>query len=281
MSLQTIDLTPHTGSEIRISRDDMLSGKYAPQIREYIRMRGVIVIRDAHLDDQELRDFTCTLGDLRLGTTKKEGDGGLQKVTNDPRQNPEYAYYFFGSQLWHMDGTYDEIPPFASILTPRVLSARGGDTLFTNTYAAYEALSDEDKALCRRLKVVHSMQAALFPARRDCTPEEFAQWCTYPTRVHPLVWQHESGRQSLVLSTSASHVVDMDPTDSHDLLQRLMIHATQDRYVYRHKWRMGDVLVWDNTGTMHRVLPFDNESGRRMHRYTLNGEEPVAFSAAG
>lgn len=279
MSLTALELTPYTGTEIKISRDDLLSGDHAHEIREYIRQRGVLIIRDAHLDDNELRDFTRTLGELRLGSTKKEGDEGLQKVTNDVKENPEYAYYFFGSQLWHMDGTYDEVPPFASILTPRVMAKTGGDTLFTSTYAAYEDLSDEDKEFFGQLKVIHSMQAALFPARRNCTPEEFAHWCTYPNRAHPLVWHHKSGRKSLVLSTSASHIVGMDPTDSHDLLERLMAHATQDKYVYRHKWRMGDILIWDNTGTMHRVLPFDEESGRRMHRYTLNGEEPVTISA--
>lgn len=278
MSVEAVALTTHTGSELKITCEDLLSGRFAKKIREIIRERGVIIIREAHLDDDQLREFTQTLGELRLGTTKKEGDRGLQKVTNDPKQNPEYAYYFFGSQLWHMDGTYDEIPPFASVLTPRVMATVGGDTLFANTYAAYDDLSEKDKAILEPLKVIHSMQAALFPARRDCTPEEFAQWCTYPNRSHPLIWQHKSGRKSLVLSTSASHVVDMDPTDSHDLLQRLMTHATQDKYVYRHKWRLGDILIWDNTGTMHRVLPFDAESGRRMHRYTLDGEEPITLS---
>jgi alpha-ketoglutarate-dependent taurine dioxygenase len=68
----------------------------------------------------------------------------------------------------------------------------------------------------------------------------------------------------------------MHPAESHDLLQRLMAHATQPQYVYRHKWQMGDLLMWDNTGTMHRVLPFDESSGRQLHRFTLNGEEPIA-----
>lgn len=281
MTLTALELTPDTGSEIKIGREELLSGKHSEDIRKYIRERGVIIIRDAYLDDDELRSFTRTLGDLRLGSTKKEGNEGLQKVTNDPKENPDYAYYFFGSQLWHMDGTYDELPPFASVLTPRVLSRTGGDTLFTNTYAAYEALSDEDKQTIENLQVVHTMQAALFPARRTCTIEEFSNWCTYPNRVHPLVWHHKSGRKSLVLSTSASHVVDMDPIESHDLLQKLMVHATQEQYVYRHKWRMGDVLIWDNTGTMHRVLPYDDESGRRMHRYTLNGEEALTGSPQG
>jgi alpha-ketoglutarate-dependent taurine dioxygenase len=167
------------------------------------------------------------------------------------------------------------MPPFATILTPRVLSETGGQTEFANNYAAYDDLPEEEKARLDRLKVVHTMQAALFPGKRDCTVEEFALWHTYPNREHPLVWQHQSGRKSLVLSTSGSHVVGMHPAESHDLLQRLMAHAAQPQYVYRHTWQMGDLLIWDNTGTMHRVLPFPEESGRQLHRFTLNGEEPV------
>ena len=119
------------------------------------------------------------------------------------------------------------------------------------------------------------MQAALFPAFPDATVAQVQNWFTYPTRTHPLVWQHKSGRKSLVLSTSASHIVGMHPADSRALLDRLMTHATQEQYVYRHQWQMGDLLIWDNTGTMHRVRPYDSACGRELHRFTLNGEEPV------
>lgn len=279
MELSTRDLTLLMGSELTIDRDSLLSGACRDQIRDLLVKRGVVIARGIHMDDDEQRAFARNMGELRLGTVKKEGEEGLMKVTFDKKVNPEYAQFFFGSQLWHMDGTYEEVPPFATILTPRILSDTGGDTLFCNNYAAYEDLPETEKAFLETLKVVHTMQAALFPAKRDCTPAEFALWCTYPNRVHPLVWRHRSGRKSLVLSTSASHIVGMHAVDSHDLLQRLMIHATQPKYVYRHKWQMGDMLMWDNTGTMHRVLPFDESSGRELHRFTLNGEEPVAAAA--
>ena len=275
MTIAAIDLTPRIGSELKVSKEELLSGQLSAEIRELLVERGVLIARDIHFTDEEQRAFARTLGDLRLGTVKQEGDEGLMKVTFDEKVNPEYAKFFFGSQLWHMDGTYEEIPPFATILTPRVLSATGGETHFTNNYAAYEDLTDEERADLDKLQVVHTMQAALFPGKPDCTVEEFALWHSYPNRIHPLVWRHKSGRKSLVLSTSASHVVGMHPADSLYLLQRLMAHATQDRYVYRHRWRMGDLLIWDNTGTMHRVLPFPVESGRQLHRFTLNGEEPV------
>ena len=200
-----------------------------------------------------------------------EGEEGVLKVSLDPDVNPEYARFLIGNHLWHMDGTYEEIPPLATLFTPFKLSRTGGDTCFANTYAAFEDLPEADKARLETLRVVHTMQAALFPAKRDCTPEEFAVWSSYPERSHPLVWHHKSGRKSLVLSTSGAYVEGMHPAESHDLLQRLMAHATQDKYVYRHKWQLGDLVIWDNTGAMHRVLPFDKDSGREFHRCTLNG----------
>lgn len=279
MTIKSAPLTPHTGSEMFLSREDLLSGSYSADIRELLVQRGVVIVRGANLSDDDQRALARSLGDLRLGTVKQEGEEGLMKVTFDEKVNPEYAKFFFGSQLWHMDGTYEEVPPFATLLTPRVLSETGGQTEFTSNYAAYEDLPDDQKAQIDTLKVVHTMQAALFPGKPDCTVEEFALWHSYPNREHPLVWHHKSGRKSLVLSTSGSHIVGMHPAESHDLLAGLMRHATQDKYVYRHTWQMGDLLIWDNTGTMHRVLPFPPDSGRQLHRFTLNGEEPVSAVA--
>jgi alpha-ketoglutarate-dependent taurine dioxygenase len=275
------------GSEVKIDKAELLSGACAREIRALLDRRGVLLFRGLHPDDAELRAIARTLGDLRIGAAKRgadgkvltEGDEGLLKVSLDPEVNPEYARFLIGNHLWHMDGTYEEVPPLATLFTPYRLSRTGGDTCFANTYAAFEDLPDEEKARLEGLRVVHTMQAALFPARRDCTAEEFAVWASYPQRSHPLVWHHRSGRKSLVLSTSGAYVEGMHPAESHDLLQRLMAHATQDQYVYRHKWQLGDLVIWDNTGAMHRVLPFDKESGREFHRCTLNGEEPITAPA--
>ena len=231
------------------------------------------------MNDEQQRAFTRSLGDLRLGTVRKEGEEGLMKVTMDKKVNPEYAQFFAGTFFWHMDGTYDAVPPFATVLTPHVLSPEGGQTEFANTYAAYEDLPQHEKAWLETLQVVHTMQAALFSAYPDATVADVQTWFTYPRRTHPLVWRHKSGRKSLVLSTSASHVVGLHPADSRALLNRLIAHATQEQYVYRHEWRMGDLLMWDNTGTMHRVRPYDANCGRVLHRFTLNGEEPVTAAA--
>jgi alpha-ketoglutarate-dependent taurine dioxygenase len=90
----------------------------------------------------------------------------------------------------------------------------------------------------------------------------------------PLVWTHRSGRKSLVLGCTASHVVDMDYTKGKELLVRLRDWATQPQFVYRHVWSVGDLVMWDNTGTMHKATPYDPASGRMLHRTKLEGEEP-------
>jgi alpha-ketoglutarate-dependent taurine dioxygenase len=283
VTLTSIELSPRMGSEVKIGKAELCSGIYAKDIRALLDQRGVLLFRGLAPDDHELRAIARTLGDLRIGGVKRgadgktlnEGDEGLLKVSLDATVNPEYARFLIGNHLWHMDGTYEEIPPLATLFTPYRLSRTGGDTMFANTYAAFEDLPQEEKASLEKLKVVHTMQAALFPAKRDCTVEEFAVWSSYPQRSHPLVWHHKSGRKSLVLSTSGAYVEGMHSAESHDLLQRLMAYATQDKYVYRHKWQLGDLVIWDNTGAMHRVLPFDKESGREFHRCTLNGEEPI------
>lgn len=283
MALNTADLAPRMGSQVEIDKSALISGEHAAEIRSLLDRRGVLLFRGAFVNDDDLRAIARTLGELRVGGAKRgadgktltEGDEGVLKVSLDEDVNPDYARFLLGNHLWHMDGTYEAIPPLATLFTPVRLSRTGGDTLFANTYAAYEDLPADEQRRLESLRVVHTMQAALFPAMRDCTPEDFAVWSSYPQRSHPLVWHHRSGRKSLVLSTSGAYVEGMHPAESHDLLQRLMLHATRDKYVYRHQWQMGDLVIWDNTGAMHRVAPFDRESRREFHRCTLNGEEPI------
>ena len=287
--LESVELTPLIGSELKMDKAALLSGEYAQDIRKLLVDRGALVARGVDLNADELRTIARSLGDLRVGTAKRgsdgatltEGEEGVMRISLDEKKNPAYARFLFGNELWHMDGTYLEpVPPFATLLTPVALSREGGDTVFANTYAAFEELPESEQRELEKLKVVHSLPAALFPAKRNCTAEEFAVWASYPTQTHPLVWQHKSGRKSLVLGTQCAYVEGMHQTESHDLLQRLMAHATQEKFVYRHKWQMGDVAMWDNTGTMHRALPYEKNSEREMLRCTLNGEEPISAVAA-
>jgi alpha-ketoglutarate-dependent taurine dioxygenase len=270
MTLETIDLSPRIGAEIRADGADLLSGAHSEQIRDVLGQRGFVLFRRVNLDDRQQVAFARSLGEV-----VEQGEDNIYKVTLDKRVT-KTAEYLLGTFLWHIDGTTDEIPSRASVLSARRLSESGGQTEWANTYAAYEDLPEEEKDAVEGLRVVHSAETIERAARPDVTHADIADWQTRPVRCHPLVWTHASGRRSLVLGATASHVEGMEPEESRTLLHRLQEWATQPEFVYQHEWQVGDLVIWDNTGTMHRVIPYSAESGRLMHRTTLVGEEALA-----
>jgi alpha-ketoglutarate-dependent taurine dioxygenase len=270
MALVTRDLTPNIGTEVELARERLLDGAHASELRELLEARGVLVFRGLALSKDEQRVFAATLGEvLRMG------DEGIQPISLDPAKNAT-ADYLRGSFYWHIDGASDDIPTRASILTAQTLSPAGGDTQFANTYTAYDALSDEEKRAFERLEVVHSLETSQYYITPEPSYLELLRWRSYAPKIHPLVWTHRSGRKSLVLGATASHVVDMPLDEGRGLLIRLRDQATRPDNVYTHKWTVGDTLIWDNTGVMHRVTPYAIDSGRMMHRTTLMGEETLA-----
>lgn len=273
---EATDLSSRIGSEVRADRAALLSGALNQHVRALLDRRGVLVFPGVHFTDEELQAFALTMGEIQGGSTY---EGAIFKVTFDTAHNPHGPTYLDGTFEWHIDRTDVDVPPLGSILTPRVLAPSGGETEFANTYAAYEDLSEEDKRLLERLEVEHRVEAAIKRRVKNPTAEQLHAWTLKQPKLHPMVWRHRSGRKSLVLGCSAVRVQGMDEAESDALIERLMEWSVQPQFVYRHQWRMGDLLMWDNTGTMHRAMPFDQESGRRLHRITLEGEEPIAAAA--
>jgi alpha-ketoglutarate-dependent taurine dioxygenase len=169
----------------------------------------------------------------------------------------------------------DPLPGLAAMMTARRLAPVGGETEFCNTYAAYDDLSESDKAAFEKLRVIHTFESSQRLVTPNPSPELKARWDAYEPKRHPLVWTHRTGRKSLVLGVTISHIEGMSETESRDLLDELMDYATQPKFVYRHTWTLGDLVIWDNTGTMHRAMPYALDSGRMMHRTALLGEEPL------
>jgi alpha-ketoglutarate-dependent taurine dioxygenase len=173
-----------------------------------------------------------------------------------------------------MDDTPKPIPSKATMLSAKVLSAKGGETEFASTYAAYDDLSDDEKERFATLRVLHSqvpIQSKVYP---NPTEEQLADWRSR-SREHPLVWKQQNGRRSLVIGETMDYVVGMDPDESRALLDELNERATRPDRVYRHIWSEGDSIMWDNRGVIHRVMPYDVSSHRRLHRCTLAGDEPT------
>lgn len=268
--LDVIDCTPLIGSEIRTDLDTLLSGREAEAIRAILERRGVVFFRGLQISDEQQVTIAKTLGSI----VQNEGEGGIYKISLDTNVN-QRAEYLKGSLFWHFDGSLQPYPNLATLLRAMKLSDSGGQTEFCNTYAAYEELLEADKEAIAGLRVVHSAERSQYYVRPEMSYEEIAFWQKSPTKSCPMVWTHRSGRKSLLLGATADYVIDLPVEESRALLARLRDWATQPRYVYRHEWRLGDLLMWDNTGTMHRALPYAADSGRLMHRTVLAGEEPL------
>jgi alpha-ketoglutarate-dependent taurine dioxygenase len=270
-ALETVDLTPRIGTEIRTDAATLLSGKHAKEIRALLERRGVLVVRGVHFGDEQQKAFSLTLGDTILQAGKE-----VMNISWDKNVNQRSAEYQRGTVFWHIDLMNTPLPNLASILTPRVLSDVGGQTEFANTYAAWDDLPEADKREYDGLRVVHALEASQVMSTPEPSLAKLEEWRQQDAFAQPLVWTHRSGRKSLVLGASAHYVVGKSPEESRYILTRLRDWATQPRFVYHHEWQMGDLLIWDNTGTMHRVLPYAPDSGRLLRRTALKGEEPVA-----
>ena len=272
------ELTPTTGVEFTgVPGGDLLDEKIAAQTLDALEHRGVVVFREAHATDDQLVAFARLLGEvvpLPMGSHPKYRE--IQKITRDASKS-KLAAYREGTFHWHIDGSTDAVPSRATLLTAREISGDGdGDTEFANTYAAYEGLPEDEKRELDGLRVVHSFAASQLLVEPNPSEQERAAWDRNPSREHPLVWTHRNGRRSMLLGSTADTVVGRSPAEGRKLLDRLLEWSTQPQYVVRHTWQVGDLVVWDNTGMLHRALPYGPTSTRLMHRASLAGQEAVA-----
>jgi alpha-ketoglutarate-dependent taurine dioxygenase len=258
---------------VDVDRDRLLNDASLPEwILGGLDTHGALVFRGLHIDDATQVAFSKTLG--RVEVFGRGENPEIFRVTLDPAKNPAAAY-LRGTFDWHIDGCTDDVPIMATLLSAHAVAESGGETEFSSTYAAYENLSEEEKARYLSLRVVHTIEASQRLVNNDPSPEELAIWRSRPSKEHPLVWTHQSGRRSLVLGATASHVVGMDRDEGRALLDDLLERSTTPKRIYRHQWEVGDLVIWDNRGVLHRACPYDAASPRDMHRTTLHGNEPI------
>jgi alpha-ketoglutarate-dependent taurine dioxygenase len=266
--LGTVGAEVHGVELAQLLDDDALPARCMEALEEH----GVLVFRGLHVDDPTQVVFTKRLDDV--GKSEPAEPPRIFTVTLDPSKNP-IADYLRGTFAWHIDGAQDEVPTKATVLSAKVVATEGGETEFASTYAAYDVLDDDEKVRVEGVRILHSFEASQRLVHPDPTPEELARWREKPDREHPLVWRHRSGRRSLVIGATADHVVGMEREAGRTLLGDLLTRATAPERVYRHEWSVGDLVIWDNTGVMHRACPYDPSSARELHRTTMSGDEPV------
>lgn len=287
MADRFVPLTPRIGAKAVMRREEVLAPAFADECRRMLEHYGVLVFPQIGFSDEEQVAFSRNLGTVvPQGPMRPDGTQEVVfKITLDPRENPS-AEYLKATIGWHIDGLFDDgPPPKATMLSARRLPTTGGQTEFCNTYAAYEDLPEGDRQYYESLHIMHSLEASNRATAPNPTAEEQARWREAEAlrdragrigaKEHPLVWCHRTGRKSLVLGMTVDHVAAMSATESRALVDKLSAHTTRPEIVYRHEWQLGDLVMWDNCGVMHRAMPYDAKSGRLMHRTVLHGVESI------
>jgi alpha-ketoglutarate-dependent taurine dioxygenase len=264
--VDTAALSPHLGVQVT-GVEDLLDDAVVSGCLEALKWRGVLLFRGLHLDDEAQIAFSRKLGEVVAPRGQE-----IFKVTLDPTVNP-LGEYLKGTFNWHIDGTTDEVPVKATTLTARHVAMTGGQTEFASTYAAYENLPEADRKRYDGLRVHHSFEASQRLVDPDPPEKELAAWRRVPAHEMSLVWRRRDGRRSLVIGSTAEYIVGMDAAESRVLLDELLEWSTQPRFRYTHEWAEGDLVIWDNTGMLHRALRYDVSSQRTLHRTTIYGDE--------
>jgi len=270
VQLEYENIKPKIGSRILNSKEELLSGALSDEINDLLEERGMLLFPQVNFTEEEQIAFTN-----KQGTLANEVFGAtIYNITADAKVNPR-AEFLKGASFWHIDGTTNKRPIRGTILTSKVLSSWGGETEFSNCYAAYDDLPEDEKKQLAGLKAMHGTWPSLFYYDPEPSQEKLEGLVAMGQRDLPLVWEHKSGRKSLVIGNTAHHVIGMDPTESVLLLNRLREWATREPYTYTHDWKVGDTVMYDNTGAMHRARPFDPTSGRLLHRTIMVGGETL------
>jgi alpha-ketoglutarate-dependent 2,4-dichlorophenoxyacetate dioxygenase len=269
-----------------------LTRQEAAEIEAAMDHYAVLVFHDQDITDDQQMAFALNFGERenpRGGNiTKKEEyrlDSRLNDVSNlgkdgRPLARDSRTHLFnLGNCLWHSDSSFRAIPAKFSLLSARVVNPKGGNTEFADMRAAYDALDDETRTEIEDLICEHSLMYSRgslgFLDYSDEEKQMFKPVRQRLVRTHP-----RHGRKSLYLSSHAGAIIGMSMPEGRVLLRDLTEHATQPSFVYVHKWRLHDLVMWDNRQTMHRVRRYDQSQPRDMRRATVAGTEPTVAQQA-
>jgi alpha-ketoglutarate-dependent 2,4-dichlorophenoxyacetate dioxygenase len=256
--------------ELRAIRDRATLDAIRAGMDEY----GVLVFRDQPLGDEDQLAFAqrfdgrlhaktgaAVIGKSRLGNEALTDISNVDEAGEILRTDDRRRAYGLGNRLWHTDASFQDPPGRYSMLHARVVPPVAADTEFADMRAAYDELEPAIKQKLEGLSAHHSIAYSRQTLGFEFSPAEAAQLAG---AVQPLVRTNpRTKRRSLYLASHASRIVDWPVPEGRLLLRDLMEHATERRFVYRHRWRVGDLVIWDNLATMHRGRPYDDTVHRR------------------
>lgn len=273
-------ISDEIGARIFIEAEHILDESVPEQILDALNKYGVLLFPKIFLGDEALAELSNRLGEMEAAKVTDDGSDvsklGLYKISLD-KQEKGHKEYVAGNNYWHMDGTSYKIPGKATMLKCESPPKQGGETEFANLFAAYDALPEARKQQLEGLKVVHSMYSVMSKLYDKPLQEDIDRWNSiFPDNEHPLVWRHKDGRRSLVIGSTAGSISGMSKEEGVALLDELLEWCTQDRFTYQHVWQKGDMVIFNNPGLLHRSRPYNEESGRELHRATVKGVEAIS-----
>ena len=258
------------GLDLRQAIDDQT----AERLREAFAQHAVLCVRDQQVTASEHARFVAVFGAVDTGYRVRSGarsdevrKRGVMLVSNIRKNGRPIGSLPDGEMQFHSDGAHRDVPYMATSLHAVRIPSRGGDTLFANLAAAYEALDEETRDRIAGLRV-RNMYGYDDTFRDETTDENDPN---SSSATHDLVRTHpESGRKALYLNRLMTrYVIGMDRAESDALLARLFDHAERPEFVYAHKWAVGDVLIWDNRCLNHARTDFPRDEDRLLRRYTI------------
>ena len=276
MKMTLRPLTEHTGVEVTgIDLRQPLDPATREQLQQAFAQRAVLVLRDQQLGpDQFLAALRENFGDVMPQQVRRFTIDDSQLVgfvSSEDTDKPGGVRLVRGEQF-HTDHSNFAAPPRATALAAVSLPSKGGDTQFVNVHCAYDDLPEATKRRIEPLKVLHVFKSSRSPRKKvELTEEERSK---VPESVQPLVLVHpHNGRKALYLNTAhMERIIGMPDEEAFALISELMAHATQERYEYRHVWRTGDVVMWDNRSVMHQAnADYDPGEKRYLYRLMLQG----------
>ncbi len=289
MAIVATRLTPHFAAQIDgadITR--LLDDATWAEIRAAFEEHSILVFRGRTLDDETQIAFSHRFGSLEVTRSMNPAAGTpFARQSNLDIKTGEFIpaddrrmIYQLANMLWHSDSSFKPVPALCSLLSARIIPPEGGATEFASTRCAYPALPEDMKRRVAGAIAVHDFSWSRDQIRPGFfTAEERA---TYPPVRHPLVRTNPvNGRPALFLGAHASHIEGMPIEEGRALLKALLDHVTQPQFRYRHEWREGDLVVWDNRCVLHRATPYDSTRYKRLLQRTTVSGDPGEFSAVG
>ena len=264
-----------------------LSSEQVDAIHAGMDRFAVLVFHDQQISDEQQLAFTRSLGEIEHAINTSLRGPEAQRlpttfadVSNLDKDNKVFArddrprLFGLGNRLWHSDSSFKVIPAKYSLLHAVSIPSKGGNTEYADMRAGYDALDAETKAEVEELVCEHSQLFSRsilgFTDFTDEERERFAPVRQVLVRTHPV-----TGRKSLYLASHAGGIIGWPVPEARAFLRDLVEHATQRQFVYSHRWRVGDLVMWDNRQTMHRARPFPENEPRDVRRTTLAGDRPT------